>query len=197
MAAKRPTSVITKFRHKFIFTNMLFVLIVLGVVFCTVGVVNYNQRVSEIYSALDHASALVKEGPATNGEVPSSDGQNMANDAAASGTAGTQAATTKGGKRESGEDQFVATSTYIVDSNGAVVKTLNDPLSLDSTTLSTAIEQALAATANAGTADARGTISTLNLYYRVTTSSTGRPWWPSLRAIMWTRPCSRSSKRWA
>jgi signal transduction histidine kinase len=102
------------------------------------------------------------------------DGSSNVSGSASKGNASAQSSSAmKSGKRQSTDDQFVATSTYIVDSAGAVTQTINDPLSLDSTTLATAIEQALQAQANAGGSDTRGTISSLNLYFRVGTSNSG------------------------
>jgi two-component system sensor histidine kinase CiaH len=155
---RHSSSVLTKFRHKFIFTNMLFVLIVLAVVFAVVSIVNFNQRVQDIYDALDHRIAIVQD---SDGHIASADGMQVP-------FANTQNGKLKDiAKRESGGDQFIATSSYIVSNDGTVQTVFDDSLSLDSDTLASTIGTALQEESQANGKDVRDHISALNLYYQV------------------------------
>lgn len=154
----RNPSVLTKFRHKFIFTNMLFVIIVLAVVFAVVGVVNFNQRVEDIYAALDHRIMMIQD---SDGHAASANGMQVPFSNGQSGKTKDMA------KRESGDDQFIATSSYLVSSDGTVQAVIDDSLSLDSDTLASTIGTALQEESQAAGKDVHDHISTLNLYYQV------------------------------
>lgn len=167
-----------RLRNKFIFTNMLFVVIVLIVVVFTVSFVNYNQRVEDVYNALGHSVSMSSvssgvgsiPGNGTGNALDSGNGYGKGTgtgngaQAAPSGEGDASASTHPSGKRESASDQFVATSTYSLDSSGAVTNADN-ALGLDSDSVQSAIDAVKQAQENAGTSSVRGHISSLNLYY--------------------------------
>ena len=180
---KKQVPMLKRLRNKFIFTNMLFVVIVLLVVFFTVSAVNYNQRVNDIYSALTHSISMSGAttpdvaGVPANGDSSSGSGAAAPSDAAQapadSSGYGAAASGKSGGKRESSSDQFVATSSYVVDSDGNVTTTIDNPLNLDSDTVASAVQTILDAQSASGSQNVRGHISSLNLYYSASVTDSG------------------------
>lgn len=166
---KKQVPVLKKLRHKFIFTNMLFVLIVLFVVVFTVSVVNYSQRVSDVYNALGHGVSMAAS--STNGGSGSDFGGVFANGSVAApssdgaDSSGKDSSVRPDSNRESSSDQFVATSSYTVAPDGTITGTDN-ALGLDSGTARSAVEAVQQAQQDTDTSNVRGHIPSLNLYYQ-------------------------------
>ena len=190
-ALKNNEPVLVKLRRKFILINMILIASVLIAVFATVCVVNYNQRISEVYSAVtfrmdepavnpqtDTDGAGAADAGAEADGVIEDAGASGAGDSAATGTgaAGDGAAAAgsgSGSKRKSGSDQVVATSSYLVSQDGTILKVIDDSLDLDDASAQSAITQALQAAHGGNSQNAKGHFDSLSLFYGVQKSSDG------------------------
>ncbi len=164
---------LNKLRRRFVLTNMLLVALVLAVVFATVCVVNYNQKLGEVTNAVAHR---VDDNPGGKQTVPSDTAQTLAADGQQSQDDSAAGATGNGGAtslRQSANDQFVATSTYLLNSDGSLSQTLDDSLSLDDDVRESATQTAIEAVGNSGSQSAQGHIDSLSLYYKAVATSGG------------------------
>jgi two-component system sensor histidine kinase CiaH len=117
---------LVKLRRKFIFTNMLFVVIVLAFVVVGITVINANARISEIYVSVEHRVQTVQ---VDVGEETTTGSDAAATDAAATG--GTDGANTDAATDAAGGPSGVDTAGTTV---GDVLSTLGQPLTSGDTT---------------------------------------------------------------
>lgn len=146
---KAHNAALASLRRKFIFTNMLFVVLVLAAVIAGVTCTTMQQRTSEVYDALDHAVTEVVDrqlgAPDFGMQAPAGDDFNRG----------------EMPRRESSDDQFVATAVYFADTDGDVTTTVFNPLGLDEDTAASAVYSAVSLHAE------KGHLGNANLYYQV------------------------------
>jgi len=188
------TPMLRKLEHKFVLIDMLLVALVLVVVFATVAVMNFSQREHEVTEALkassqfDGGSAPLPAGDRTGmtvgaptgastqdatgatdqGAQPSSTQGAGTSDASAQGASAGNTTGQDGGDSENRHgNRLVSMSIYVVDDSYGVTQTVIDSLSLSSDTLSSALAEVQASTADSGR------LSDLGLYYQRSVTSQG------------------------
>lgn len=153
---------LSKFRWSFVATNMVFAAIVLVAVCAVIIGFSYQQRVDDVNEALERgmsmaeysASSWESAGPAPKGQS----GARFRDD----------------GRRESGDDQFIAVASYTLDLDGNIVKAMSVPWTLDDSTLTSALGEAYQACTAAGEGQpVRGFIRSLNLHYLAKNTGNG------------------------
>ncbi len=165
-----PTSagVLVGFRRKFIITNMAFALIVLASVIVVVSYANYSQRVEEVQQALDFRVEAIQDQQQHSEprqlQIP--DNADSSQDSSAG------APSRPDNRRESSDDQVVATSSYMVKASGEAVL-LEDALGLDDDTLSSAVSEVKTQVASSQEEVTSGRISSLNLYFAAKWTDSG------------------------
>lgn len=128
-----------RLRRRFVFTNMLFVTLVMAVVCASVIVTNVYQRVNDVYRTLDMS---LEFGAVAYGEPQGS---------------------------PEGRDQFVSTAIYLVQSDDTVVSEVHGPWDLRDDELTEAIGvvgTALDGSDASNGGKVRGLIKEQNVYYQ-------------------------------
>lgn len=168
-----------KLRRKFIFTIMLMVTITLVVMSGVILAINYGQNKATLYQAVQYATTDTAfehhDGgdQISDGTVPPASDQGLQTDTSAAtpadggnGSIGGQGGANKGGG-------MIATSCYLVSSDGSITSTLTNALELDSSTASQAVATALAHY-NADAAEGvTGSIGELNMFYSIRHTPSG------------------------
>jgi len=176
-AAAQQTPMLTKLRRKFVFTNMLFVVLILAVVWVLMVVVGINQRASEIDESLSmrvqmvqsqHSRVDVFDPSAPVGEMPEGElPEGEAPEGAMDPNARPGGQSDQNGQlpvRRMENDQIIATSVFVVQADGTIVQTVENPLSLDDDSVASAIAAALEAYEGNG-ATAKGSVQNMGLRY--------------------------------
>lgn len=146
---KAHNAALASLRCKFVFTNMLFVVLVLAAVIAGVTYTTIQQRTSEVYDALEHAATEMVDrqlgAPDPSMQVPAGNDFNRDDMS----------------RRESSGDQFVATALYFADADGNMTSTVFNSLGLDEDAAASAVYSAVSLHTE------KGRLGNANLYYQV------------------------------
>ena len=175
-ATGQETPMLAKLRRKFVFTNMLFVVLILVVVWALMVVVGMSQGYRDMDVSLSKRVEMVSGQPmsgqrsgfyssAPQGEILDEDfeeDEGIGEEAADRPMPGDEAF-----MRRMEDDQIIATSVYVVRLDGTVVQTVEAPLSLDDDSTAAAIQAALEAYQGNSQEFSLGSAQGLGLRYAV------------------------------
>ena len=174
--AQQETPMLTKLRRKFVFTNMLFVVLILAVVWVLMVVVGMNQGYNEMNDSLNKRVEMVSSQPMSGqragfaaggfeGQMPDEDFD--ADDLPYEDVDDLLSPEDGMFPRRMEDDQLIATSVYVVKSDGTIVQTVENPLNLDDDSTAAAIQAALAAYQGSAEGHVLGSAQDLGLRYAV------------------------------
>lgn len=156
---KSERNLLVAFRRKFVATNLVFVALVLVVATVAVGVFTFQKSEGAVYDSLQHrvtANENLRASGAIGKAILQSERSYLGSDS--DGDAGDRA------QRDSDGDLMVAASSYFVDWSGSY-ETYEDPIGLDSSTLSSALSSVYRLASASGGLSVQGKLSALNLYF--------------------------------
>ena len=173
-AQQGGTLALKALRRKFIFTNMLFVVIVLAIMCAVMTATTMHQRTNEVYDALERRLSMSLDA-AGGGARPTFEEWRKGVTGDASGEAAT-GETPRGremhGPMHEGGGSFIATAVYLIDPEGSIVASVQDPLGLEDSVLETAMSEIAKVLPSDGNM-VRGKVGAAGLFYMVKEYSYG------------------------
>lgn len=175
---------IEKLRHKLIFVIMAMVTVTLVLMSGIIIAVNYNQSENDLVATVQYATSdnAFQRHDNTSEIAPpvDSQGQSANGDTQSAADGGGSDATPTPAQNATGAGKFdnkgagtIATSCYLVSSDGAVTSTLSDALELDTAALDQAVSYALSQDGATGEIGTSGKIADQGLRYSIRNTPSG------------------------